>query len=75
MVTKEFKQLVVVKEDDSGLYFDIAPEILTELGWVAGDTLYWEDLGDGRWSVSNKKMQNFNPVCTICTPGECVHIN
>jgi hypothetical protein len=75
MVTKEFSKLVVVKEDEGGLYFDLHPEIIKELGWVTGDTLYWENLGDGRWSVSNKSTQKFNPVCTICTPGECVHLN
>lgn len=66
---------LTVEQDDAGLYLQLTPEMVEELGWKLGDTIYWQDLGNGSWSVSNKVEQFFNPVCTICTPGECVHTN
>jgi hypothetical protein len=66
---------LTVEQDEQGLYIQFTPEMLEQLGWAVGDKIYWEDLGTGSWSLSNKAGQNFNPVCTICTPGECVHLN
>jgi hypothetical protein len=66
---------LTVEEDEQGLYLQFTPEMLQQLGWAVGDKIYWEDLGGGKWSLTNKAGQIFNPVCTICIPGECVHVN
>jgi len=66
---------LIVEEDEQGLYLQFTPEMLEQLSWSVGDKIYWEDLGGGKWSLSNKSKQIFNPLCTICTPGECVHLN
>ena len=40
-------------EDGSGdLILPLPPELLDMQGWKEGDTLEWNDLGDGSWTIS-----------------------
>lgn len=34
------------------LYIEFPPEALNQVGWDVGDTLIWEELPDGSWSVN-----------------------
>lgn len=36
------------------LVMPIPTDALNQLGWDFGDTLIWEDLHDGRWSLRRK---------------------
>lgn len=36
------------------LVMPIPTDALNQLGWGFGDTLIWEDLQDGRWSLRRK---------------------
>lgn len=50
----DVKQWVVnIEETENGeVILPFPPEMLTDLGWVEGDTLNWEDNGDGSWTLS-----------------------
>lgn len=50
----DVKQWVVnIEETENGdVILPFPPEMLTDLGWVEGDTLSWEDNGDGSWTLS-----------------------
>lgn len=37
------------------LYLDLPPESLNQIGWDDGDTLLWEELDHGAWSVTKKE--------------------
>jgi hypothetical protein len=47
---------VVVEEDpESGdLVMPLPPDLLNQMGWDFGDTLVWEDLQNGSWSIRKK---------------------
>ena len=36
------------------LVMPFPPDLLAQVGWDFGDTLIWEDLHDGRWSLKKK---------------------
>jgi hypothetical protein len=36
------------------LVMPLTPDMLRQVGWDIGDTLIWEDLHDGRWSLKKK---------------------
>ena len=36
------------------LVMPFPPDLLAQVGWDFGDTLIWEDLQDGRWSLKKK---------------------
>ena len=47
---------VKVEQDlDTGdLVLPFTPDMLAQVGWDFGDTLIWEELGDGGWSLKRK---------------------
>jgi hypothetical protein len=49
------KWTITVEEADDGsgdLILPLPPELLDMQGWKEGDTLEWNDLGDGSWTIS-----------------------
>jgi hypothetical protein len=40
------------------LIMPFPPDLLAQVGWDFGDTLIWEDLHDGRWSLRRKSDGN-----------------
>ena len=36
------------------LFIEFPPDALDQVGWDEGDTLLWEELPDGSWSVTKK---------------------
>lgn len=49
--------LKIVKDEESGEYLlQLTDEVCEELGWEIGDSLKWEDQGDGSWSL--RKVDN-----------------
>jgi hypothetical protein len=47
---------VKLEEDENGdLILPLSPDILRQMGWDEGDTLLWEELPSGSWSL--KKME------------------
>ena len=36
------------------LYIEIPPEALAQVGWDIGDTVIWEELDHGAWSLRKK---------------------
>ena len=36
------------------LYIEFPPDALDQVGWDEGDTLLWEELPDGSWSITKK---------------------
>ena len=37
------------------LFLDLPPESLNQMGWDDGDTLLWEGLDHGAWSITKKE--------------------
>ncbi len=50
---------VKVEEDPStgDLVLPFTPDMLAQVGWDFGDTILWEDLGGGAWSLTKKSVQ------------------
>jgi hypothetical protein len=47
---------VKLEEDENGdLILPLTPDILRQMGWDEGDTLLWEELPDGSWSLKKKE--------------------
>lgn len=47
--------LNVVEDPQTGdLLLDLTEELCNEMGWKVGDTLQWEKLDDGSWSLKKK---------------------
>jgi hypothetical protein len=43
---------VKLEEDENGdLILPLSPDILRQMGWDEGDTLLWEELPSGSWSL------------------------
>ncbi len=51
------KWTIKLEEDpESGdLIMPFTPDMLRQVGWDIGDTLIWEDLQDGSWSLRKKE--------------------
>ena len=50
-------KLQIVEDPQTGdLLLDLTEELCDEMGWTVGDTLKWEDRGDGSWSL--RKLDN-----------------
>ena len=49
--------IVEVKENQKTkeVYIEFPEEVLSQVGWDEGDTLLWEELDNGAWSVTKKK--------------------
>ena len=51
------RELFIIEDPETGdLLLDLTEELCEEMGWSVGDTLKWEDNGDGSWSV--RKIHN-----------------
>jgi hypothetical protein len=47
---------VKLEEDENGdLILPLSPDILRQMGWDEGDTLLWEELPNGSWSLKKKE--------------------
>ena len=49
-------KLTVQKDENGELFFEFPDALLNQMGWDAGDTLLWEELPNGSWSI--KKDEN-----------------
>lgn len=49
---------IYVQEDPEtkDLFLEFPDDLIASLGWQAGDTIQWDDAGEGRW-VLTKKVQ------------------
>jgi hypothetical protein len=58
MTDKQTSWTLDVQEDpETGdCILQFPPELLEQAGWQEGDTLIWEDQGDGSWSLSKKTV-------------------
>ena len=45
-------QVIQDPEDPEQLVLDLGTELCEQLGWQAGDTLQWNDNGDGSWTLT-----------------------
>ena len=39
------------------VYIEFPEEALSQVGWDEGDTLIWEELDNGNWSVTKKEEE------------------
>lgn len=44
-----------VQEIDDGLYIELPPEMLAELGWSDNETIIWTENSDGSYTLVKKK--------------------
>ena len=44
------------------LFIEFPPGCLDQVGWDEGDTLLWEELPDGSWSVRKKEEDEDDPL-------------
>jgi hypothetical protein len=58
MTDKQNSWTLEVQEDpESGdCILQFPPEMLEQVGWKEGDTLVWEQMSDGAWSLSKKTV-------------------
>ena len=42
-------------QETKELYLDFPEEVFNQVGWDEGDTLLWEELDNGAWSVTKKE--------------------
>ena len=56
--TGEHSWTVQVQEDGKTkeLYLELPPEALAQVGWDIGDTVLWEELDNGNWSLRKKDV-------------------
>ena len=40
------------------LFIEFPPDCLNQVGWDEGDTLIWEELPDGSWSIRKKENED-----------------
>jgi hypothetical protein len=48
---------VDVDPETGDLIMPLPTDCLNQMGWDLGDTLIWEDLKDGTWSIRKKECQ------------------
>ena len=50
------KWIVKVQQDGKtkDLYIEFPPGCIDQAGWDVGDTLIWDELSDGNWSLKKK---------------------
>ena len=48
------KTLEVKQNKHGELYIEFPNELLNQVGWDEGDTLLWEELDHGAWSIKKK---------------------
>jgi hypothetical protein len=48
--------VIQVKENQETkeLYLDLPSDVLNQVGWDEGDTLIWDELDNGNWSLTKK---------------------
>lgn len=44
---------ITLEEDNGDLIVPLPDDLLDQLGWRAGDTINWKDMGDGSWQLIN----------------------
>jgi hypothetical protein len=51
---------ITLEEDPAtgDLIMPLTPDMLRQVGWDLGDTLIWEDLHNGSWSLKKKEDEN-----------------
>lgn len=56
--TGENSWLITVQENGATkeLFVEFPPDALDQVGWDVGDTLIWEELDHGGWSVKKKQQ-------------------
>lgn len=53
--------VTIQKDPETGeLVLPFTPDMLSQVGWDFGDTLFWEDLGNGSWSLKKKTDGDLN---------------
>lgn len=54
--TGDNKWVIQVQQDGKTkeLFLEFPPEALNQVGWDEGDTLLWEELPNGSWSLKKK---------------------
>jgi len=56
--TKQGENSWLVEVQENGktkeLFIEFPPDCLDQVGWDEGDTLIWEELTSGAWSVTKK---------------------
>lgn len=56
--SNENKWILEVQEDpETGdCILEFPPELLEQAGWKEGDTLVWQEMDNGAWSLSKKDV-------------------
>lgn len=58
--------IVKLEQDENGeLVLPLTDDIFADLGWDIGDTIMWEDNGDGSWTMSKKPKTKIVLVETV----------
>jgi len=47
-------QIIQDPDNPDELLLDLGDQVCQSLGWQEGDTIVWQDMGDGRWSLTKK---------------------
>lgn len=54
--TPEIKTWILeVQQDGEEFFLELPPEALEAAGWAYGDTLIWEELEEGAWSLRKRE--------------------
>lgn len=51
--------IVIEQDPETGdLVLPFTPDMLAQVGWDFGDTIVWEDLHNGSWSLTKKENKD-----------------
>ena len=59
------KYTLEVQENEGGAFVVFPDDAMEQLGWKEGDSINWQDNGDGSWSLTKKEEMEWVLVETI----------
>ncbi len=59
-MTKSWTLEIQEDPETGDAILEFPPELLEQAGWKEGDTLIWEDMGNGSWGLSKKNNDSVN---------------
>lgn len=59
--------IITLEKDENGeLILPLSDELCSELGWKIGDTIKWNDNGDGSWTMTKLEKEQKELVLVEC---------
>jgi hypothetical protein len=53
-MTSYIRNVIENPDNSEELVIDLGDDLCREAGWEVGDTLEWQDMGNGSWQITKK---------------------